>query len=239
MEVNDFINSYHEAFSLMAELPVAIWYSDVEFGQKVKTSGCMFKAMKQVRNGEPVSFDSDTLGCRGGKFYCGFAPMNPNMPKFVSEIERYKDSPESIIEYISNKTMHEASGKCLNFARVDCLKSFDGIEGLVFLANPDVLSGLCAWAFYDNNEPSAVCVNFFSGCGSVITQMVAENRKGGRSTFLGMTDISARKYFEPNVMSFAIPMSRMKEMWETLPKCFLIGKHHDWEFIRERISIPV
>ena len=236
MDVKEFIEKYHEAFSARAELPVAIWYSDTDDGDKVKTSGCMFKVMEQVRSGSAVAFDADSLGCRGGKFYCGFTPMNPYMPKLVSEIERYKDSPESITDWLAQEQVLAASGKYLHFARIDQLKSFDGVEGLVFFATPDVMSGLCAWAFYDNNDPSAVTVRFWSGCGSIISQLVAENRRGGRRVMLGLTDISARRYFEAGIMSVAIPMSRMTEMWNTMSWCFLIGEHRDWKYIRERIG---
>jgi hypothetical protein len=39
----------------------------------------------------------------------------------------------------------------LHFARIDRLTSFEKVEGLLFLATPDILSGLITWTFFDNN----------------------------------------------------------------------------------------
>lgn len=55
----------------------------------------------------------------------------------------------------------------------------------MFLATPDMLSGLTTWASFDNNREDAVTALFGSGCSSVVTQVVIENKAGGRRTFLG------------------------------------------------------
>ena len=75
----------------------------------------------------------------------------------------------------------------LNLARIDTLETFGGVEGLIFFATPDQLSGLAAWAFYDRNDPDTVSALFGSGCSSVITQVVAENVRGGYRSFLGLS----------------------------------------------------
>ena len=36
----------------------------------------------------------------------------------------------------------------LNFARMDKVENFDNLEGILFLATPDMLSGLATWAFF-------------------------------------------------------------------------------------------
>lgn len=54
----------------------------------------------------------------------------------------------------------------LHFARIDRLTSFEKVEGLLFLATPDILSGLITWTFFDNNNPDAVSTPFGSGCSS-------------------------------------------------------------------------
>ena len=40
MDIQTFINDYHEAFSEKAELPIAFWYSDTLYGELKKTQGC-------------------------------------------------------------------------------------------------------------------------------------------------------------------------------------------------------
>ena len=59
----------------------------------------------------------------------------------------------------------------LHFARIDRLTSFEKVEGLLFLATPDILSGLITWTFFDNNNPDAVSTPFGSGCSSTITPL--------------------------------------------------------------------
>mgnify|MGYP003290908810 CR=1 FL=1 len=59
--------------------------------------------------------------------------------------------------------------KIINFVRVDRLTNWEDIEAVVFFATPDVLSGLCTWAFYDNDADNAVVTKFASGCAAIIS----------------------------------------------------------------------
>ena len=56
-----------------------------------------------------------------------------------------------VVEHIHETGVRRAPKAFLNLTRVDNLKSFDDVLGLLFLATPDILSGLAAWAFFDNN----------------------------------------------------------------------------------------
>lgn len=108
--------------------------------------------------------------------------------------------------------------------RVDKLSYWDDAEALIFFATPDMLSGLCTWAFYDNNSPDAVTTQFASGCASIITFAVKENQQNGRRCFLGMLDPSARLLVPENELTFTIPMSRCKEMLDTINDSALYQK---------------
>lgn len=129
----------------------------------------MFKSVAKARNGVPVSLNAENIGCGGGKFYCGFTPMPPYVPEFVSLKERYKASPELVTHMIEKLDITQAASSYLNFTRIDNLDSFDGVEGLLFLATPDVLSGLVTWAAFDLEEDDAVCSLFGSGCSNYNT----------------------------------------------------------------------
>lgn len=236
MEVRDFISRYKEAFSERAELPVAVWYADEEQGMRATTKGCMLKAMSDARGGQAICFDCKGIGCTGGRYKCGFTGPGRFLPRFLSEVEKYKDTPEAVEKWLALNAVVAAEKKYLCFARIDQVETFEGKEGLVFFANPDILSGLCDWAFYDNGDPSAVVVMFDSGCGQMVSQMVGENRRGGRRVFLGLTDISARQFFEPGIMSLSVPMSRINEMYVTMERCFLLGGNRDWDAIKGRIG---
>lgn len=118
---------------------------------------------------------------------------------------------------------------------MDQVESFDNLEGVLFLATPDMLSGLATWAFFDNNAPDAVTSLFGSGCCSVVTQAVVENNRGGKRTFIGFFDPSVRPYFEPDILSFMIPLSRFREMYDTMRSCCLFDTHA-WEKVKARME---
>ena len=94
MDIHTFIANYQEAFGQHAELPIAFWYSDRMGASTEKVTGCLFKCMKQVRDGKIVSLSNETITCGGGKFYTGFTEMPERVPGFVSLKEKYKKTPE-------------------------------------------------------------------------------------------------------------------------------------------------
>ncbi|MDH6534558.1 hypothetical protein D0T51_05615 [Parabacteroides sp. 52] len=235
MEVKVFIDNYREAFSEKAELPIVFWYSDTPLADTEKINGCFFKGLKTVREGNPISLNAEVIGCGGGKFYTGFTEMPERVPNFVSLKEKYKKTPEMVVEFIEQLGVPLTNRKCLNFNRIDKIDTFDKVEGILFLATPDILSGLTTWAYFDNNSEDAVTSMFGSGCSAVITNAVVENNRGGKRTFLGLFDPSVRPYVEANILSFVIPITRFKEMYYTMRESSLFDTHA-WKKVRERIN---
>lgn len=235
MEVNQFIQNYKEAFSEAAELPIALWYSDTPLAPTNKIGGCFFKGMEDVRHGASISLNADVIGCGGGKFYTGFTEMPDRIPNFVSLKEKYKQTPDMVLDFIEGLGVPLTEKAYLNFIQLDKLDSFEQVEAILFLATPDMLSGLGTWAFFDNNREDAMVSTFGSGCSAVVAQPILENRRGGKRTFLGFLDPSVRPYFPANVLSYTVPMSRFKEMYHTMKTCFLFDSHA-WAKVKERIS---
>jgi len=235
MEIKQFIINFQGAFSEAAELPVLFWYSDTAVNPIEKINGCFFQCMKKVRAGISVSLNADVISCGGGKLYTGFAGMPEHVPTFVSLKEKYKQTPEMVSDYVAQLNIPRATKKYLNFARIDKIESFDGMEGILFLATPDVLSGLATWASFDNNSEDAVVSLFGSGCCSVVTYAVLDNLKNRRRTYIGFFDPSVRPHFEANILSFMIPMSRFREMYDTITECCLYNTPA-WAKIKARIS---
>lgn len=235
MEIQTFITNYREAFGTKAELPIVFWYSDEKIGMTEKIGGCFFKCMKEVREGKVVSLSEEVIGCGGGKFYTGFTDMPGQVPNFVSLKEKYKKTPDLVCEYVQNLRVPRTDRKYLHFARIDQVESFDGLEGIWFLATPDVLSGLTTWTWFDTNASDAVSIDFASGCCAVVTQAVIENRRNGQRTFLGFFDPSVRPWFEPDILSFTIPMSRFQIMYRTMRESCLFDTPA-WGKIKARIG---
>ena len=234
MELRAFIESYKEAFGENAQLPLLFGYSDTPVAQTAKIGGCFFKGLQAVREGEPLSLNADAIGCGGGKLYTGFTDMPEHVPNYVSVVEKYKRTPEMVADYVKRLEMPRANKRYLNFVRIDKTESLEGYEGVMFYATPDMLAGLCGWAFYDTNEPDAVMAQFGSGCSTVVSMTVVENARGGYHCFLGLFDPSVRPWVGPNELSFTIPMSRFIVMMDSMRESFLFGSHA-WEKVKTRL----
>lgn len=236
MDITTFTDTYREAFGRNAPLPIAFWYASEAVAAPVaKTGGCFFQLLGGLMLGEPASLTAESIGCSGGKFYTGFTGMPSRVPDFVSRHERYKRTPGMVSDHVRELGVPVAPAPFLNLSRVDNLPSFDGLSGLLFLATPDILSGLAAWVFFDNNAADAVVCRFGSGCSSVITDTVVENARNGRRTFVALLDPSVRRHVPEAFLGFAVPMSRFREMCGTMRDCCLFAPGA-WERVRERIE---
>ena len=181
-----------------------------------------------------LTLTAESVQCGGGGLYTAFRPMPERVPLFVSETEHYKRTPEQVRDYVASLEIKPTDKPYLNFVSVDKLESWEGVEAVVFFATPDVLSGLCTWAFYDNDAENAVVTKFASGCAAVVAFATTENRKGGRSCFLGMFDPSARPLVPKNELTFAVPMSRFEEMLRTMPDSALYQRA--FSVVKRRIN---
>lgn len=232
--IQKFLQQYKEAFGDAAPLPIAFGYSYTAATESHKMPRCVIGAIRKVCNGEALTLTADNVLCGGGSLYTRFAPMQERISLFVSETEHYKQTPEQVKEYIRNLNISLAEKPFLNFIRMDQLATLDEIEGILFFATPDILSGLCSWAFYDNNADNAVCTKFASGCCSIVTFAVQENQKQGRSCFIGMLDPSARLLVPANELTFVIPNNRFHEMMQTMEQSALF--HKAYSIVKKRIN---
>ena len=208
MQTGEFVAAFREAFGPVPELPLLFRYTDEPLRPAAKAGGCFFKALAEARDGRPVGLNASNIGCGGGKFYTGFSPMPEFVPQFVSLKERYKQTPEMVLEFIAALDLRPA---------------------------PDVLAGLVTWAGFDNDAPDAVAAPFGSGCSTVVSQAVRENRNGGHRCFLGLFHPSVRPWVGADELCFVIPMSRFAGMCGTMRASCLFGTHA-WDKVRERIN---
>lgn len=235
MDIKEFLLNYRQAFGSKASLPLLFGYSDKPIANTEKIGGCFFKGLQAARDGQPVSLSADVIGCGGGKLYTGFSDIPERVPGFVSLKEKYKKTPEMVVDYVNGLGMNRAEKPYLNFIRIDKAESFDGIEGIFFYATPDMLSGLCGWAFFDINEPDAVVSRFGSGCSTVVSMTVVENARQGHRCFIGLLDPSVRPWVGKDELSFTIPFSRFTQMMETMKDCFLFDSHA-WQKMKARLE---
>ncbi|MBR2367714.1 MAG: DUF169 domain-containing protein [Alistipes sp.] len=234
MTPREFIESFRKAFGEAAPLPIAFWYGDTAVNADSRVPRCMIGAIRKVCDGCALTLTAENVQCGGGGLYTAFRPMSEHVPIFVSKTEHYKQTPEQVRAYVESLDIEITDKPYLNFVRVDKLMSWEGVEAVVFFATPDILSGLCTWAFYDNDAEDAVTTKFASGCAAVISFATVENRKGGRRCFLGMLDPSARPLVPKNELTFAVPMCRLSEMLTTMSDSALYQKA--FSVVRRRIE---
>lgn len=234
MTINEFLSLYKLAFGEDAPLPVAFGYSNTAVTDVKKIPRCMIGVIRKVCDGGALTLSADNVLCGGGRLYTAFAPMPDRVPAFVSREEHYKQTPDQVKDYIDRLDIHITAKPYLNFVRMDGLATLDDVEGIIFFATPDILSGLCSWAFYDNDADDAVSTKFASGCCSIVTFAAKENRDGGRRCFIGMLDPSARPLVPRNELTFTVPLCRFREMMGTMEQSALFQKAYS--VVRKRIN---
>lgn len=65
-------------------------------------------------------------------------------------------------------------------------------------------------------------------------QVLEQGRSERPNAVIGLTDITARKYLDKNVLSFSVPFKRFLEMEANVDQSFLT-KGKDWPEIVERL----
>ena len=234
MTVKEFIEKYRQAFGEKAPLPIAFGYSNTPTSEIRSIPKCLVGSISNVRHGDSLTLSADNVICGGGGLYTAFTDMPERVPVFVSEVEHYKKTKEMAVDYVCGLNIELTKKPYLNFIRIDNLKEWSDAEALLFFATPDILAGLSSWAFYDNNSADAVVTQFSSGCASIVTRAISENKSGGRSCFIGMLDPSARPLIPENELTFTIPMCRLMEMLDTMDDSSLYQKA--FSALRRRIN---
>ena len=99
---------------------------------------------------------------------------------------------------------------------------------IVFLANPDQLSGLTNLAHFTTERIDNVYIAPASGCQSIAAYPYQEARSEKPRAVIGFTDFAARlftrKVLDPDVLSFAVPLKLYQEMEKNVEDSFLTRK---------------
>ncbi len=231
-----------------AGLPITFYYTDepgnVPPPGTVEGRHCFVDDLAAVRQGHSLRFDAKTVICPGGKRYLGFTQgVMPNFEYFLScgipgklEGERYKKSPELVIELLKNNPVLPAPAKYIVFKRWDTLDTADNPQVVIFYSPPDVLSGLYTLANYDEPTNNAVFCPMGAGCATIVQYPLQECASDRPRAILGMFDVSARPGVDPNTLTFAVPVAKFERMVADMDESFLITG--SWEKIKSRMENP-
>ncbi len=239
-----FIELWNKYFN-NAELPITFYYTDEKGHDELVKPGtvpsCVIGAIQKVRKGKSLCFDTESVGCFGGKRYLGFSEkLRPNFEYFLScgipgemEGERYKKSPELVAEFMKKQPIFKAPAKYIVFKRWDMLEKSDNPDVVIFFAKPDVISGLFTLCGFDVSEPNSVITPFNAGCGSIVQKPYFEKDSDHPRGIIGMFDISARPYVSADELTFAAPINKFETMIGNMDESFLITE--SWRKVQKRI----
>ena len=232
-------------FLKLSNQPVAVIQSDscpekvLQF--KENRWGCAVAMLAAAANGKIAAFSKETTPCLGGRAGLGFEkyPLGwieyflSNGGAGVDRCERYKKSPNVAREFIcgvSNALIEKLPPR-KNFL---LLKPLNRVEDespdvIIFLVNADQLSGLVTLANYESPRADAVKILFGAGCAQTILYPLSEKN----FCFVGLTDPSARKFLDKNLLAFSMAYEKFLRLESVTEESFLTADA--WQKISKRI----
>jgi hypothetical protein len=245
IELRDRFAALWQEYFPKAELPLTFYYSDVSPQAPGRAKGlarCIIGNLDKARKGEALYLDSETIGCPGGRRYTGFSQeLMPGFEHFLScgipgkiTGERYKKSPDLVLELMKHQKPMEAPARWIVFKRWDVLGAADEPAVVVFLARADALSGLFTLANFDAPDQWGVIAPFCAGCGAIVQYPYQEGRSARPRAVLGMFDVSARPFVPADTLSFSVPWPMFTRMVDNMKESFLITD--SWKKVRTRMG---
>ena len=221
----------------MSRQPVAVYRSSrspqgaMQF--KPGVWGCVIAMLNAASKGKTASFSNEQVACKGGKAGLGLQPFELGMIEYFLSTggrgskpgERYKQTPELAKEYVQ-QLPNCVSPEYVVFRPLNEVED-EVPECVVFLVNADQLSGLLTLANYDQHTQDNVKLTFGSGCVQSILNGLSAAEREEKTCYIGLTDPSARKCVEKDLLSFTVPYRRYLEMEAAADECFFHTETRD------------
>lgn len=203
--------------------------------------GCVISLLAIAARGRTAACGRENTTCPGGSAGLGFKPFAlGTIEYFLSdgsqgpkEGEFYKETPELARAYVTNVPKIAATDAVI-FRPLNQLQPQETPESIVFLVNADQLSALVTLANYDRATQDQVTIQFGAGCVQSILLALKNEEEHRDQCIIGLTDPSARKCIDKDLLSFSIPYHRYLELEEKVAGSFLTKE--TWVKLSERIQ---
>jgi len=209
--------------------------------------GCAIAMFTAAARGKTVAIDRDTVGCLGGivglGLGCAYDKVPGGIDYFLStgrgagypEGEGYKKTPELAKDLVDHFPITDIPYKYVVFKPLgDVDPGRETPMAVGFYVTPDQLSALVVLANYGAAGNENVIAPFAAGCSQVCLIPYRESLSEHPRAVIGVTDISARPFVDPDVLAFTVPFAMFQRMEEDVPGSFL--EKDAWKKVRERIS---
>lgn len=230
--------------------PVAILFSDekpegaAEFVEG--RWGCVIALLTAAAKGKMAVVNRATCTCGGGKVGLGFGAWEEGgahggIEYFLSTGrgegyppgERYKKTPELAREFAEDMPTRDIPFAYVIFKPLTLVDPATEVpQQIVFYANPDQLSALIVLANFGRHGDN-VKIPFAAGCQSIGILPYREAEQSPSHAIVGMIDISARPYVDPDILSFTVPYAMFTELEGYVDESFL--QTNAWKKVKARI----
>lgn len=209
------------------------------FGQFSCSIGQIRRARIKKR---PAVFDADHFGCPGCAFWMGFLkPQTETIIHYVSsgvpgmmEGEFYQKSPEILRKIFNDIDPVPAPARHCVIKPLSLFGPDEEPLLAAFFTRPEALCGLHQLVGYVTGDPLAVASPWSAACGSLVAWPMKFMAQRTPKAVVGGWDPSARKFFEPDELSFTLPFGMFVKMLETYEGSFL--SHHTWLIVKKKIE---
>ncbi len=230
--------------------PVAIVFTDTKPENALQFRGdawgCVVAMFSAASRGKTAVFDRASTGCPGGVtglcFGSAFEKIPGGAEYFLStgrgegfpEGEAYIKTPELARDFIEHCPVIDIEYEFVVFKPLSAVNPETEKPALVsFLVNPDQLTGLFVLANYGRRGNENVAVPFGAGCHTIVLLPYRESLKEHPRAIIGLMDVSARPFVDPELLSFTVPWSMFLEMEENVPGSFF--EKDPWKKVANRI----
>lgn len=187
-------------------------------------------------------FSAEQSGCPGCAFWLGFMkPQTETIIHYVStgipgqmEGELYCDSPDELRRIQTYIDPQPAPHKFCVAKPLSLFSDNEKPEVVAFFARPETLCGLHQLATFVTNDPEVVTSPWGAACTNLITWPFKYLAKGENKAVLGGWDPSARKFFNTDELTFAVPFDMFKQMLKRFAESFL--KTKTWTIVQKKIA---
>jgi uncharacterized protein (DUF169 family) len=148
--------------------------------------------------------------------------------------ERYRDTPETVHEWLKTLPMMQVPSKYVVFKRLGEVGDDERPAVIVFLANADQMSALVVMANYRNRGSENVIIPHAAGCQTIGIFAYNEADSARPRAVVGLNDLSARKVVRKlgkDLVTVAVPFTLFQEMEASVAGSFL--EKEPWTSLRE------